>query len=110
MKVLYRYEIEYSNADDPDTRVELRKYNVVKETDHSYFIRYPYPYSQVFKGKLRRVSKNAYNTFAYDSKEKAEQHFVRRTTKRISWYKYWIEQCENGLEIISNEHLLQGKN
>lgn len=109
MKVLYRYEIEYSNADDPDTRVDLKKYDVVKETDYSYFISYPYPYSQVFKGKLRRVSKNAYSTFAYDTKEKAMEHFKRRTFRRIQWFEYWKKECENALEIVSNQELIEGK-
>lgn len=120
MKVLYRYEIEYSNAENGDTNVVLREYQVVKETEYTYFIK-PSSYP-VFSKKLKRVLKlrkfnNGYQQtgeftkrFAYARKEDAMFNFKARTAKRISWYKYWIEQCENGLEIISNEHLLQGKN
>lgn len=94
IKTLYRYEIEYSNADDPETRVNLTEHPVIRETEHSYFIK-----RYRFGSLERRVGKNAYNTFAYDTKEKAKEHFVRRTTKRISWFTFWIEQCEKALEI-----------
>lgn len=91
---LYRYEIEYSNIDDPETRVNLIDYPVIRETEYSYFI------NPIFMPhKEKRVSKDAYNTFAYDSKEKAMEHFIRRTNKRIGWYKYWIKECEKALEI-----------
>lgn len=98
MKTLYRYEIEYSNADDPETRVNLIEHPVLRETEHNYFIK-----RHRFGSFERRVSKNAYNTFAYDSREKAKEHFIRRTMKRISWFKYWTDQCEKALEIIKKE-------
>lgn len=102
MNKLYRYEIEYK-SEDGDTQVLLRELDVVRETKHTYFISYPYPYSVVFKGKLKRVSKNAYNTFAYDTKEKAKEHFNRRTFRRIQWFEYWKEECEKALEIIKGQ-------
>lgn len=92
MSKLYRYEISYSSPDYSRTRVILKEYEVVRETEKSYFINYQ-PY------KIKRVSKEAYNTFAYDTKKGAKDHFERRTQKRISWYKYWIDECEKALKI-----------
>ena len=99
MKKLYRYEIEYSNSDNLGTEILLREYPVIRETEFTYFIGHQYQTLEHFGRKLKRVSKKAHNTFAYDSKEKAMKNFTRRTTKRISWYKYWIEECEKGIEL-----------
>lgn len=109
MKILYRYEIEYSNADDPDTKVDLIELPVIRETEHTYFVGHQYQTLEMFGRKLRRVSKDAYNTFAYDSKEKAMDHFKRRTFRRIQWFEYWKKECENALEIVSNQELIEGK-
>lgn len=100
MKILYRYEISYSNVDD-GTNIRLREYPVLKETKHTYWIcrevvGYPTDYNKL----RRRVSKSAYNTFAYDTKEKAKKHFIRRTQRRIEWFDYWKNECEKGLELI----------
>jgi len=94
---LYRYEVEYSSADGDETDVRLRTYQVVKETDYTYFIELP-TYAS-FAGKLKRVLKNAYNTFAYDTKAKALEHFKRRTRRRIDWFEFWQKECEKALEI-----------
>lgn len=96
MKTIYRYEIQYK-SEDGDTDVHLISYQVVKETEHSYFIELP-TYAR-FAGKLKRVSKNAYKTFAYDTKEKALEHFKRRTSRRIDWFEFWKEECEKALVI-----------
>lgn len=92
-KILYRYEIEYSSYDG-GTAIHLREFPVIKETDKCYFIK------RYFWGGERRVLKDAYNTFAFDNRADAKDHFVRRTTKRIAWFKYWIEECEKALELI----------
>ncbi len=99
MKTLYRYEIQYSSADGDETQVNLIKYPVVRETDRTYFIHLP-TYAR-YAGKLKRVLKDAYNTFAYSTKEKALEHFNRRTMRRIQWFEYWKEECEKALEIAS---------
>lgn len=99
IKKIYRYEIEYKNYDD-DTRVMLREYPVIRETEETYFIKptclgYPPMY-----GATKRVSKTAINTYAYNTKEKAKEHFIRRTEKRVAWYKFWTKECRKGLELI----------
>ncbi len=94
MKKLYRYEIEYKN-EDGDTQIRLRELPVVRETEKTYFINNSY-----WGTNLKRVSKTAYNTYAYDTKEDAKAHFMRRTRKRIAWFEFWIEECKKGLELI----------
>lgn len=96
-KVLYRYEIDYKSWDD-DTNIQLVELQVVRETAHCYFVKI-FPWGNV----ERRVSKDAGNTYAYDTKEEAKKHFIRRTHKRISWYEYWMEECKKGLELIKAE-------
>lgn len=100
MKTLYRYEISYSNIDD-GTDIKLKEYPVLKETEHTYWIcreviGYPNDYNKLRK----RISKNAYNTFAFDTKEKAKEHFIRRNNKRLDWFAYWKEEIEKGLVLI----------
>lgn len=93
MKKLYRYEIGYSSYDS-DTEIVLREFPILRQTEKTYFISY-YGY------KEKRVLKDAYSTFAYDNIEYAKEHFLRRTRKRIQWYKYFIKECEKGLELAT---------
>lgn len=96
MKKLYRYEIGYKNVDE-DTHILLREMNVVRETQASYF------FNPVYQPhKIKRVSKFSYNSYAHDTKEKAREHFIRRTKDRIRWYHYWVEECKKGLELIKD--------
>ena len=46
-----------------------------------------------------------YNTYAYATKEKAKQHFIRRTRKRLAWFEFWTEECEKALELIEGEQV-----
>lgn len=92
---LYRYEIEYKSYDD-DTQVYLREYPVIKETESTYLIKVNYSFN-------KRVFKNAMNSYAYNNKEDAREHFIRRTKKRVAWYKFWIRECKKGLELIKNK-------
>lgn len=103
MKTLYRYELQYSNSEGDVTDVHLIEYPVIRETECNYLIKNP-RYSWFSMDKhLKRVSKNAYNTFAYDTKEKAKEHFIRRTSRRIDWFEYWMDECKKGLEIIKTK-------
>lgn len=89
-KVLYRYEIYYKNYDG-DTDLVLREYKVLEETDKTYVIDVNW--------RRKRVKKDAYNTYAFNNKEDALDHLIRRTRKRISWYEYWVEECNKALEL-----------
>lgn len=106
MKTLYRYEIEYKTYDN-DTQIVLRELPIFRETEATYFVGHRYQTSEDFGGKLRKVRKNAMNTYAYDTKEKAKEHFIRRTQRRIRWYHYWLKECETGLGLIEDPELLK---
>lgn len=95
-KILYRYEIEYSSEDGP-TDIRLLELPVIRETEKTYFIKRNY------WGGERRVLKKAHRTYAFDTKEAAKQHFISRTNDRISWFKYWIEECEKGIKLIKEK-------
>lgn len=102
MKILYRYEIEYQNEDD-QTRVSLREFEVIRETEKTYFIKDPSYHPYFLDKKIeKKIRKDAMNTYAYDTKEKAKDHFIRRTYTRIRWFHYWIQECEKGLELIED--------
>lgn len=96
-KVLYRYEINYTSEDGP-TSIELRELPVLRETERCYFIRRFH-----WGDKERRVLKTAHNTYAFDTKEAAKQHFIRRTYTRIRWFEFWIEECKNALKIMEGK-------
>lgn len=100
MKTLYRYVLEYSNYDD-GTQVSLREYPVIRETPATYFIAESnHIVAHILGRKEKKVRKDAMSTYAYDTKEKAKAHFIRRTKTRIKWFNYWLEECEKGLELI----------
>lgn len=92
-KILYRYEIEYK-SEDGDTSIHLRELPVVRETEKMYFVNRDY-----YGLLLRGIKKDAHNTFAYNTKEKAKAHFIRRTNTRIAWFNFWKEECEKALEL-----------
>lgn len=95
MKHLYRYETEYSSIDG-DTSIYLKKFPVIRETEKCYYIR-----KVAWDSKESKVLKNAHNTYAYDDEKKAKDHFIRRLSKRISWYEYWIDECKKSLDLIN---------
>jgi len=96
-EILYRYEIEYQSEDGP-TSIQLREIPVIRETDKCYFVKRFY-----WGDAERRISKDAYNTYAFNTKDKAKQHFIRRTNKRIAWFEFWTKECEKALELIEQE-------
>lgn len=99
--ILYRYEIEYKSEDGPTT-VHLREIPVIRETPKMYYVKRFY-----FGDAERGIKKDAYNTFAYSTKEEAKKHFIRRNHKRISWYEYWIEECKKAIELIEGDDYVE---
>lgn len=99
--ILYRYEIEYK-SEDGDTSLQLRELPVLRETEKCYFVKRFY-----WGGTERRVSKEAHDTFAYNTKEKALAHFIRRTNKRISWFEFWTEECEKAIKLAEELRVKQ---
>lgn len=94
MKQLYRYEIIYREDGYASVAIQLKEIKIERETEKTYFIRTCYSH------KEKRVSKNALNTYAYDNKKDAMDHFERRTRTRVRWFEYWMENCNVALELI----------
>lgn len=95
VKYLYRYEINYTSEDGP-TSLELREIKVIEETPKTYVIQNRY-------WQKKRVRKDAYNAYAHTQKDKALEHFVRRTRSRIRWYDFWQRECETAIELAKDE-------
>lgn len=99
---LYRYEIDYFGGDFGEmTDVILIKFKVVKQTNSFYIINMN---ENRYGGeKLKRCSKDAKSSYAYTNKERALKNFKKRTEKRIAHLNYFMEKCEEALEIVNTK-------
>ena len=95
--MLYRYEIDYKTIDG-ETSILLREFPIIRETEYTYFIN-----NAVYGYKLKRVSKKANKTYAFDTIEEARKHFISRTETRIAWFEFWIKECKKGLKLIQKQ-------
>ena len=90
VKKLYRYERicydEYYNLET--INILLKEFKVIKETEHTYLI------SLNGYSKTKRVFKNSRNSYAYDTTERAQENFVKRTTKAIAINKTMVKLGE----------------
>ena len=89
----YRYEaVEYAEHDidgelvSPtfsNPKLELREYNLFKETLKGYWIGYYNPFGVRLGEWQKWVSKTSKKRFAYPTKEEALINFIKRTERRI---------------------------
>lgn len=100
----YRYEAvqyaslgwdgDYEIPSIPNINLQLRTYNLLRETPKGYWI----GYGCLEIGSLRSegiwVSKTSRKRFAYPTKEEALDNFIKRNQKRIKILKGQIESCE----------------
>jgi hypothetical protein len=103
----YRYEaIVYAEHDydgelvSPRIRIpkiELRTYNLHKETPKGYWIGYGHYAPDMLRGNSTWVSKTAKKRYAYPSKQEALTNYIKRTEKRIGILKSQLQECEYGL-------------
>ena len=89
----YRYTLNYE-WEDQTRHLSLDEFIVISETKKWYWIWY-----WVTKYKWVRKDKTCWKQFAWDTKEKAMSDFIRRTQKRIGWYKYFLEECNEWIKI-----------
>lgn len=84
IKKLYRYGINtHSERPSEDVKLLLREWEVIKETEKSYIIKYG--------DRNKVVSKTALRRFAHDSKEHALYSFVQRQYSSMGIAKYLIK-------------------
>lgn len=105
MKQLYRYVIEYSSSElCSETKIILKTYTVLKETDCFYYIdKQETRFGGYSMLRAIKVGKNVKNTFAYDDKNKAQKNFIKRTESRIGYLNYFTDECETALKIIKKQ-------
>lgn len=112
----YRYEAvqyatisidgEYESPNLPDPKIEVRRYNLLKETPKGYWI----GFGDLGDGKLHSygkwVSKTSVKRYAYPSKKEALNNFIKRNEKRIKILKRQVLFCKIALskaEILLNK-------
>jgi len=89
---LYRYKLSYGDYDYGEYFLDLKEYEVYRETPRCYVIRY--------FGKDKFIRKDAKARFAYETKELALTNYIKRTN---SWRNNFLEpqlrSAEIGLEL-----------
>ena len=107
----YRYEAvqyavigddgEYTDSHLPNPKLELRTYDLLRETSKGYWIGYgSLGYSRYSWKKW--VSKTCKKRFAYPSKEEALINFIKRTERRIGILDSQLMACKISL-ILAKE-------
>lgn len=102
----YRYETveyasmgidgEYERSKFPNPKLELRTYNLMKETPKGYWIGYG-SFSKFCWKKW--IPKESRKRFAYPTKKEALNNYIKRTEKRIDIMEYKISSCKIGLNL-----------
>lgn len=106
--VFFRYEIveyasidydgEYTNLSSfPNPKVELRKYNLWKETPKGYWIGYGTP--DTLRGRGKWISKTGKKRFAYPTKKEALNNFIMRNERRVKILSSQLESCKISINI-----------
>jgi len=107
----YRYEIveyaqkdydgEYTNPTFPNPCLELRTYQLLRETPKGYWIGYG---SFGFDGYnwKKWVSKTSKKRFAYPTTEEALTNFIKRTEKRINILDWQLQVCKISINLAKN--------
>jgi hypothetical protein len=108
----YRYEIveyavkdydgEYTNPVFPNPCLELRTYDLHKETPKGYWIGYGNLYSGHYHWK-KWVSKTSRKRFAYPTEEEALTNFIKRTEKRMKILDWQLQVCRISINLAKNK-------
>ena len=85
----------------PNIKLELRKYDLIKETSKGYWIGYE---EVSFKKWIPKISKKRY---AYPTKEEALRNFILRTEKRIKILQREVACCNTAISLAKKVVLLK---
>lgn len=107
----YRYEYsEYAGGDEdygfnapkiPNPKLELRTYELIKETEKGFWI----GYKDISYKKW--VSKTSKKRYAYPTKAEAMENFIIRTKYRIKFLQWEIDCCKIVLNLANNPDLIK---
>jgi hypothetical protein len=108
----YRYEIveyavmgddgEYVDSHLPNPKVEIREYDLLKETLKGYWVGYLNPFGVSLGDWQKWVSKTSKKRFAYPTKEEAMVNFIKRTEKRVNILDRQLQVCKISLNLAKN--------
>jgi len=85
---------EYEAPNVPNPKVELRTYNLFKETPKGYWIGYGSLSEGKLRGQAHWVSKTSKKRFAYPTKKEALENFIKRNERRVKILKRQVWSCE----------------
>jgi hypothetical protein len=115
----YRYEAvqyavmdesgEYTNSHFPNPKLEIREYDLLKETPKGYWIGYLNQYGVKIGHPLwqKWISKTSKKKFAYPTKEEALINFIKRTERRIRILDNQLTACKISLNIAKQKYEIQ---
>lgn len=90
---------DYESPKFPNPKVQLRTYNLFKETPKGYWI----GYGSLNEGKLRSqghwISKTSKKRFAYPTKKEALENFIKRNERQIKILEFNIWFCKAAISI-----------
>jgi hypothetical protein len=108
----YRYEIvEYATMDSegeymtpsvPNPKLELRTYNLFKETPKGYWIGYGSLGEHKYSWK-KWVSKTTKKRFAYPTEKEAIINFIKRTERRVEILDRQVWTCNISLNLAKTK-------
>ena len=108
----YRYEVvEYAEHDFdgelvspsiPNPKLELREYDLFKETPKGYWIGYGSLGEYKYNWK-KWVSKTTKKRFAYPTEKEALINYIKRTEKRLEILERQAWTCKISLNLAKNK-------
>ena len=88
------YDYEYCAPSFPNPKLELRTYDLIKETEKGYWIGY-----KQFSTWKKWIPKKSKKRYAYPTKEEAMINFIKRTKSRIKILQWKIDCCKIALDL-----------
>jgi hypothetical protein len=111
----YRYEaVEYASTDMngeyvsplyPNPKLEVRDYDLIKETPKGYWIGIMNDYGHQIGSWQKWVSKTSRKKYAYPTKKEALNNYIIRTERRIKILDWQVRACNSALNTARFEIL-----
>ena len=93
---------DYESSKFPNPKLELRDYDLIKETPKGYWIGYGFYIPNNLRGNAKWVSKTGRKRYAYPTKEEALENYIKRTQKRIKILERQAWTCKITLGLAEN--------